>query len=85
MSVNKTQPRYPKDARKQRIQGPVVMQAIIGTNGDVVDLRLISGHPLLAPAAMGAVKQWKYRPYMLNGTPVEVETVIILNFTLSGG
>ena len=85
MIVSKVQARYPKDARKQRIQGPVVMQAIIGTNGDVIDLRLISGHPLLAPAAMSAVKQWRYRPYMLNGTPVEVETMITFNFTLSGG
>jgi protein TonB len=85
MIASKVQPKYPKDARKQRIQGPVVMQAIIGTNGDVIDLRLVSGHPLLAPAAMGAVKQWKYRPYMLNGSPIEVETMITFNFTLSGG
>src|SRR5580698_3053500 len=85
MIVSRVQPRYPKDAKKQRIQGPVVMQAIIGTNGDVIDLRLVSGHPLLAPAAMDAVKQWKYRPYMLNGTPIEVETTITFNFTLSGG
>ena len=85
MIVSRVQPRYPKDAKKQRIQGPVVMQAIIDTNGDVIDLRLVSGHPLLAPAAMDAVKQWKYRPYVLNGTPIEVETTITFNFTLSGG
>jgi protein TonB len=85
MIVTRVQPRYPKDAKKARIQGPVVMQAIIGTNGDVTDLRLVSGHPLLAPAAMDAVKQWKYRPYMLNGAPIEVETTITFNFTLSGG
>jgi periplasmic protein TonB len=85
MIVSKVQPGYPRDAKKARINGPVVMQASIGTNGDVIDLRLVSGHPLLAPAAMDAVKQWKYRPYKLNGTPIEVETTITFNFTLSGG
>jgi periplasmic protein TonB len=84
MIVSKVQPSYPKEARKKKIQGPVLMQAVIGTNGDIIDIRLISGHPLLAPAAMEAIKQWKYRPYVLNGTPVEVETTIVFNFTLSG-
>jgi protein TonB len=49
-----------------------------------MNLRLVQGHPMLAPAALEAVKRWKYRPYFLNGEPVEVETVITVNFSLSG-
>jgi protein TonB len=59
------------------------MKAAISQTGDVVSLDLISGHPMLAPAAMDAVKQWKYRPYMLNGNPVGVETQVTVNFTLN--
>jgi len=59
------------------------MQAVIGKAGDVTDLRVISGDELLVPSAVEAVKQWKYRPYVLQGQPVEVETQITLNFTLS--
>jgi protein TonB len=59
------------------------MKALINQTGDVVSLELISGHPMLAPAALDAVRQWKYRPYMLNGNAVEVETQVIVNFTLS--
>jgi protein TonB len=58
------------------------MSAVISATGTIEDLKLISGHPLLAPAAMAAVKQWKYAPLMLNGDPVEVETTIDVNFTL---
>jgi periplasmic protein TonB len=54
-------------------------------DGMIEDLRLISGHPMLAAAAIDAVKQWRYKPYILNGEPVEVETQITVNFTLSGG
>jgi len=61
-----------------------VLKARINQAGEVESLSLISGHPLLAPAAMDAVKQWKYRPYLLNGKPVGVETQIQVNFTLSG-
>ncbi len=60
------------------------MKALINQTGDVESLSLISGHPLLAPAAMDAVKQWKYRPYLLNGKAVNVETQITVNFALSG-
>jgi protein TonB len=80
--IKKIQPKYPKDARNQRIQGPVLLQAVISETGDVKDIRLVSGHPLLAPAAIDAVKQWKYRPYQLNGKPVEIVTMITLNFQL---
>jgi len=60
-----------------------VMAMIVDTEGNVASLQLISGHPMLAPAAIEAVKQWKYRPYLLNQTPVEVETQVQVNFTLA--
>ena len=83
--VHKVNPAYPPLARQARIQGSVLLQAEISKTGDIENLRLISGHPMLAPAAIEAVKQWKYRPYFLNGEPVEVDTQITVNFTLSGG
>jgi TonB family protein len=81
--VEKVAPEYPPEARKTRIQGTVLLHVILGKSGDVTRVDLISGHPLLAPAAMDAVKQWKYKPYRLNGKPVEVETQVQVNFTLS--
>jgi protein TonB len=83
--VRRVQPNYPPLARQARIQGQVMLQAEISKDGSIENLRLISGHPMLAPAAIEAVKQWKYRPYFLNGEPVEVETQITVNFSLSGG
>jgi protein TonB len=83
--VRRVQPNYPPLARQARIQGQVVLQAEISKDGSIENLRLISGHPMLAPSAIEAVKQWKYRPYFLNGEPVEVETQITVNFSLSGG
>lgn len=80
---SKVNPEYPPDAREQHIQGVVLLQVKIDTEGNVVQVELISGHPLLAPAAMDAVRQWKYRPYLLNGTPVMVETQVQVNFTLA--
>lgn len=83
MVISKVQPSYPPDAKAARIQGSVVIGIVIGKDGNVQSERLISGHPLLAPAAMDAVKQWTYRPYVLNGDPVEVDTQVTINFTLS--
>jgi protein TonB len=83
--IRKIQPNYPPLARQARIQGQVVLQAEISKDGTIQNLRLISGHPMLAPAAIEAVKQWRYKPYFLNGEPVEVETQITVNFSLSGG
>ena len=80
--VKKVAPQYPDDARAARIQGVVLLKAIIDKEGNIANLELISGHPMLAPAAIEAVKQWKYRPYMLAGHPVEVETQIQVNFAL---
>jgi periplasmic protein TonB len=83
--VRRVNPTYPPLARQARIQGVVLLQAQISKTGDIENLTLISGHPMLAPAAIEAVKQWKYRPYLLNGEPVEVDTQIQVNFTLAGG
>ncbi len=82
--VRKVLPAYPPLARSARIQGTVVLQAMIGKQGTIEDLRLVSGHPMLATAAIEAVRQWRYRPYILNGQPVEVETQITVNFSLAG-
>jgi bla regulator protein BlaR1 len=78
----KVPPQYPDEARKARIQGTVVLDATISKTGDIENLRLISGHPMLAPAAIEAVKQWKYKPYLLKGEPVGVETQVQINFML---
>jgi protein TonB len=83
--IRKISPNYPPLARQARIQGQVLLRAQISRTGDIENLQLISGHPMLAPAAIEAVKQWKYKPYILNGEPVEVDTEIMVNFTLSGG
>ncbi|HEY4904400.1 MAG TPA: energy transducer TonB [Candidatus Sulfotelmatobacter sp.] len=83
--VRRVNPNYPPLARQARIQGTVILQAEISKTGDIQNLRLVSGHPMLAPAAIEAVKQWKYKPYLLNGEPVEVETTVQVNFTLAGG
>ena len=83
--LHKVTPNYPALAKQARIQGSVVLQATIGKDGSILNLRIVSGHPMLTSAAMDAVKQWKYKPYMLNGEAVEVETTVQVNFTLSGG
>ncbi len=82
--VRKVLPTYPPLARSARVQGPVVLQAMISKLGTIENLQVLSGHPLLAPAAIDAVRQWRYRPYILNNEPVEVETQITVNFSLAG-
>jgi len=81
--VNKVEPAYPILARQARVQGQVVLSAIISRQGAIENLQVISGHPMLVPAAIEAVRQWRYRPYLLNGEPVEVETEVIVTFTLA--
>jgi protein TonB len=76
-------PLYPPLARMARIQGTVRLQAVIGTNGTIQNLQVLSGHPLLVNSAMQAVAQWRYQPTLLNGEPVEVQTEIDVNFILS--
>ena len=82
--IRKVQPTYPALARSARIQGTVVLQAIISKQGTIENLTVVTGHPMLAPAAIEAVRQWRYRPYILNSEPVEVETQITVNFSLAG-
>ncbi len=82
--IRRVQPDYPAPARQVRVQGAVVLAAVISKEGTIENLRVLSGHPMLIPAAMSAVKQWRYRPYILNGDPIEVDTQITVNFYLSG-
>jgi periplasmic protein TonB len=82
--VYRVQPVYPPLARQARIQGPVQLRAVISKAGSIEGLTLISGHAMLSGAALAAVRQWRYRPYLLNGEPIEVETEITVNFTLTG-
>ena len=81
--LQKVAPVYPLIASQARVQGQVLLNAIISKTGDIENLTLASGHPLLVPAAMEAVKQWHYRPYLLNGEPVDVETTICVTFVIS--
>lgn len=83
--IHDVAPQYPPDAGRARIEGTVVLMAVIGKDGNVQDVRVESGLPMLAQAAVDAVKQWRYRPYLLNGKPVEVDSRITINFTLSRG
>jgi protein TonB len=78
--VSKIVPEYPIIAKRTGVQGDVKLHAIIARDGTIQSLNLISGHPLLVVAAMDAVKQWRYRPYYLNGEAVEVETYITVTF-----
>jgi protein TonB len=82
--IRKVAPSYPPLARQAHIQGSVLLQAVISKDGSIENLRVISGHPMLVPSAIDAVKQWKYKPYILNGEPVEVDTQVTVNFTLGG-
>lgn len=84
MLLRQFKPPYPEIARRAHIQGRVILQAIISKTGTIENLQLIAGHPWLAQAAVDAVRQWRYRPYLLNGQPVEVDTEITVNFQLAG-
>jgi protein TonB len=77
-SVN---PVYPPEALAQKLHGPVVLQVAIGRDGSVQDLKLVRGYFVLGKAAIAAVKQWRFRPYNVNGRPLETQTVITINFT----
>jgi periplasmic protein TonB len=81
--IKRPTPVYPPLAKQARIQGTVRFNAVIGKEGTIQNLTLVSGHPLLVPSAQEAVRQWVYQPTLLNGEPVEVVTQIDVNFTLS--
>ncbi|MBZ5719423.1 MAG: TonB family protein [Acidobacteriia bacterium] len=78
----RVQPAYPEQAMQMRVQGAVQLQATIGKDGSVTNLKAVSGDGILARAAMDAVRQWKYKPYYLNGEPIEIQTQITVNFKL---
>lgn len=80
--VHRVAPNYPSSARRSGLEGAVVLKAVIGTKGEIARLDLVSGHPTLAEAAMEAVRQWRYKPFFVQGNPVEVETQITVNFRL---
>jgi len=82
--LHRVQPIYPPLARQARVQGAVELRAIISKAGTIENLVVVRGHPMLATAAIEAVRQWRYRPYLLNNQPIEVETEITVNFVLSG-
>lgn len=82
--IHDVTPQYPTEAGRSRLEGTVVLMAVIGKDGSVRDVRVESGLPLLAQAAIDAVKQWRYKPYLSDGEPVEVDSRITINFTLSG-
>jgi TonB family protein len=81
--VRKVNPAYPEEARRARIQGTVLLRAVIDREGAISDLQYISGPNELVESAVDAVRQWRYKPYLLMGSPVEVETQIQINFTLT--
>jgi protein TonB len=80
--IHRVQPEYPRLAQIVHIEGTVELRAVIGKDGEVESLRVVSGHPYLAQAAVAAVRQWRYRPFLLNGVPIEVEAQILVNFRL---
>jgi len=82
--VKRVNPEYSKDLRKRRVQGMVVLNVRISRDGDVTDVAPVSGPSDLIQPASDAVKQWKFKPYLINGQPVIVETQILINFTLAG-
>ncbi len=79
--VHSVDPVYPPEAMAQKLQGPVVLQASIGRDGTVQDVKLVRGYFVLAKAAIAAVKQWRFRPYNVNGRSLETQTVITINFS----
>jgi len=80
MLQSQVEPVYPMIARRARVQGRVTLRAVISAQGTIESLQVIDGHPMLVSAALDAVKQWRYKPYMLSGQPVEVETTVFVNF-----
>jgi protein TonB len=82
--INKIQPIYPAIAKAAHVQGTVILHAIISKAGTIENLTVESGPPMLRQAAIDGVRQWRYKPYLLNGEPTEVDTTITVNFTTGG-
>jgi protein TonB len=85
MAISQPTPVYPPIAKAAHVQGVVILHAIISKQGTIESLQVISGPPMLTSAAVDAVHRWRYKPYLLNGDPTEVETTINVNFTFGGG
>jgi protein TonB len=85
LKISGRDPVYPPLARTARVSGTVILHAIISKEGNIEGLTLMSGSPMLAQAAMDAVKQWRYKPYLLNGEPIELDTTVEVHFNLGGG
>ena len=81
--IHQVRPVYPKAAKKAHIEGTVRFDVVISKTGELSEIHLVSGNSLLVPAAMKAVKQWRYAPTLLNGEPVEIKTTIDINFNLN--
>ena len=81
--IQKIEPKYPLLALQARIWGEVILKAIITKDGEIKELELVSGHPMLTAAAIAAVRQWRFHPYLLNGEPIEVETTVTVTFKIS--
>ena len=82
--VHSVAPVYPPEAKKDHIQGNVHIETLLAKDGTVAEATATDGHPLLAEAALAAVRQWRYKPTQLNGDPVEVDTTITVTFTMGG-
>jgi protein TonB len=80
--INRVQPAYPAIARTTRTSGAVVLSAVIAADGTIQSLRVVSGSPLLTVAATAAVREWRFKPTLLDGQPIEVQTLITINFVL---
>jgi protein TonB len=80
--LHRVEPDYPEEARSRQIQGPVVLQVRAGSDGSVQQVNVVSGQPLLANAAVAAVKQWRFRPHMVQGKPEAMQMKVTLNFKL---
>jgi protein TonB len=85
MILSRPDPVYPPIAKAAHVQGVVILHAIISKTGTIEGLQVVSGPPMLTGSAMDAVKRWRYKPYLLNGEPTEVDTTINVNFTFGGG
>jgi TonB family protein len=85
MLIHSVDPVYPPEGLAQKLQGPVVLQALVGRDGSVEDLKIVRGYFILGRAAIAAVKQWKFQPYTLNGHAAATQTVITINFRYPPG
>jgi periplasmic protein TonB len=81
--IDEVQPQYPIIAKEARVQGDVLIDSVINAQGDVTQMKLVSGNPLLVQAAFNAVRQWRYQPTLLNGTPISVEMEVTVHFSLA--